>query len=260
MYHSGQHRFGLVTTPLITNPSSSKLPKSSSAPFVGEALRSLNVSQETKELISASWRGPTQKQYNTPINRWKHYCSSRDINYLTPTIEQVLEFLTEIYNTGAGHSVVSTTRSALSSVIFIPGFSRLSDHPLIKRLMKGVFNNRPPCSKYTKVWNVDSLFIYLKTLPINSNLTLKMLTLKLVILLGILSGQRVSTIHKFDILKIDIFNDQVIFHVTELLKHTRVGKPNQPFIYKAFPADPNLCVLTCLKEYLSRRLEPSQLQ
>jgi len=158
-----------------------------------------------------------------------------------------------LYTTGVGHSVIATTRSAMSSIIHIPGCSRLSDHPLVTRLMKGIYNNRPPVPKYTNVWNVDDLFSYLKTLQSNSFLSLKMLTLKLAVLLGILSGQRVSTIHKFDVTNMDISHEQVIFHVNNLLKHTKLGKPNKPFVYKVFPSDLDLCVVTCLNDYISRR-------
>ena len=39
-------------------------------------------------------------------------------------------------------------RSALSNGACIKGFSKLSDHPIISRHLKGIFNGHPPLPKY----------------------------------------------------------------------------------------------------------------
>ena len=52
------------------------------------------------------------------------------IHPCSPSIKNVL-FFTELYNTGAGYSVITTTRSALSGIISIPGIPSISVHPLV---------------------------------------------------------------------------------------------------------------------------------
>ena len=50
-----------------------------------------------------------------------------------------------------------------------------------------------------------------------------------------------------------VLNDlSVTFIPTEVLKHSRKGKPLDKFEYRAY-VDKTLCVIACLKEYISRR-------
>ena len=60
------------------------------------------------------------------------------------------------------YSTINSTRSALASVVSIPGYTKLSDDPLINRFIKGVFN--PPKPRYTYMWDVNIIFTYLKNL------------------------------------------------------------------------------------------------
>ena len=80
-----------------------------------------------------------------------------------------------------------------------PPYSKLSDHPLINKFCKGVFNLRPPQPKLTIVWDVAIVFNYFEKKGENQNLTLKELTQKLVMLLLLLGGQRVNTIKQFHV-------------------------------------------------------------
>ena len=41
---------------------------------------------------------------------------------------------------------------------------KISLHPLVKRLLKGVFNSRPPNAKYECIWDPQLLLTYLKSL------------------------------------------------------------------------------------------------
>jgi hypothetical protein len=66
-------------------------------------------------------------------------------------------------------------------------------------LLKGVFETKPALPRYTCIWDVEIVLKYLKNLGPNTELTLKLLTLKLVMLLGLLSGQRCQTLHSLNI-------------------------------------------------------------
>ena len=59
--------------------------------------------------------------------------------------------------------------------------------------MKGVFNLRPSEPRYKYVWDVK-VVVDLKTLMPLTESSLKMLTLKLTMLLVLLSGQRLQTL------------------------------------------------------------------
>jgi len=87
---------------------------------------------------------------------------------------------------------VNTARSALSSVISLSDGTIFGKHPLVKRLLKGVFEKKPALPRYSSIWDVNIVFDYLKQLP--EDIQLKDLTLKLTMLLALLTGERCQTL------------------------------------------------------------------
>ena len=116
-----------------------------------------------------------------------------------------------------------------------------------------MFNTRPTSPKYTYTWDTDILLRYLKELSGNEALTFKLLAHKTATLLTLLTGQRVSTIPLFDTEHMDLQDHQVIFHMSELLKHSRPGKTADPFVFNSFQAESRLCPVNCIKAYLEKR-------
>ena len=49
-------------------------------------------------------------------------------------------------------------------MVSIVGGGELSAHPLVSRLVKGVFHMRPPLPRYTEVWDVGRVISYLRSL------------------------------------------------------------------------------------------------
>ena len=111
----------------------------------------------------------------------------------------VVEFLTELFQSGIGYSCLNTARSALSSVIVFADNTPAGSHPLVARFMKGVFERRPSLPKYTSTWDVNVVLTYLRTFKDAQSLSLKELSWKVTTLLMLLSGQRIQTIHMLDI-------------------------------------------------------------
>ena len=63
-----------------------------------------------------------------------------------------------------------------------------------------MFNNRPPQPKYNFIWDVQLVLDYLKKeLPNNSDLSDKLLTFKVAMLLALTSASRVRGLHILDI-------------------------------------------------------------
>ena len=83
-------------------------------------------------------------------------------------------------------------------------------------------------------------------------LTLKMLTLKLVMLLGLLSGQRCQTLHCLNIKDMVLGKSKCVFLLTSLLKTSVPSRHLTHIELLAYPGDPNLCVINCLNAYLER--------
>ena len=119
---------------------------------------------------------------------------------------------------------------------------------MVKRFMRGVFNQRPALPKYSYTWDLGVLLNHIENLP-PTGLTLKQLSMKLYTLLVILTGQRSQAISLFDIDNMLVEDNKVTFRVFEPLKASGPKSHDGEFIYKAF-VDENLCVVKCVKDYL----------
>ena len=166
------------------------------AAFIRGSIAALAVPEATKTLIQDSWRPGTRSQYDSMLRGWGSFCLERQTDPTLPAIADVLAYLTSLYEAGFQYNTICTARSALSGILHIPGVARLSDHHLIQRLLKGIYHNHPPRPRYAFIWDSDKVIHYLSTLK-NEDLDFKMLSYKCVTLLTLLSGQRVSTLHKF---------------------------------------------------------------
>ena len=73
---------------------------------------------------------------------------------MRPTVNKVLDFLHTLYVQELSYSTINTARSALASYLMDIKFTgtdyTMSNHPLLIRYMKGVFNSRTPTPQYSK--------------------------------------------------------------------------------------------------------------
>ena len=142
-----------------------------------------------------------QKKYVTHLNRWRQYCGARGIDPISASVENGINFLSELYTPRDCLTAPSayTSRSALSTILLVSGGTTFGNHPLATRFVKGVFVSRPALSHYTEIWDIPLVFKYLLTLHPVEELNLKELTLKTVTLPAILSGQRCQTLRALSI-------------------------------------------------------------
>ena len=177
------------------------------------------------------------------------FCGSRGINPVCATVGNGIEFLFTEYQRGLSYSALNTIRSALSTVIF-PTDQSFGSHPLVTRFLKGVFESQPSLPRYQATWNVSDVLNYLRTMGPVEELKLKDLTFKTVMLVVLLSGQRCQTVHAFTLSGMKQLDNQITFEINTLLKTSKPGKHLKPLVFKAYPVDKLLCVVTCLKQYL----------
>ena len=158
----------------------------------------------------------------------------------------------ELFKQGTGYSGLNTARSALSSVIILPDNIPFGTHPLVCRFIKGVFEMRPSLPRYKEIWDVNTVLKYIKTLHPPKDLTLKDLTLKLTMLLALVSAQRCQTLQALSIENMVLTNEKCDFHFTNLLKTSRPGRHLSPLVVKSFTPDAGICVVTVLRAYFQR--------
>ena len=61
------------------------------------------------------------------------FCHPREIHPITPHINDVVEFLSYLYDNGGQVGVITTARSTLGNFIHVPGVHVLANHPLIQK-------------------------------------------------------------------------------------------------------------------------------
>lgn len=106
--------------------------------------------------------------------------------------------------------------------------------------------------KYNEVWDVNEVLKHLQTLQPLNELSLKLLSFKVVMLLALLSGQRCQTLHSLTTRDMKVYHNKVVFIVSELTKTSKPGKQCPTLEFLSYDKDPCLCLVSCLKEYLDR--------
>ena len=123
--------------------------------YLRESYRDKELSVEATSLMLKSWRTKTNRSYDSLFGKWHSWCRSRDSDPFSSPVSEVVNFLAYLYREGYQYRSLNSYRSAISSVHErIDGYS-VGQHPLVTRLMKGVFNDRPPLPRYTSTWNVQ---------------------------------------------------------------------------------------------------------
>ena len=216
----------------------------------GNHLQTRGLLESATSLILQSWRKGTKQQYKPFIAKWEQYCSQRQISPFSTTIEPGINFLAKLYQTGIGYSALNKARCALSTVCFTSEHYTFGQHPLVCRFIKGIFECRPSLPRYQESWDVTVVLAYLAKLGPPEKLNLKNLTLKVFIMMALLSGQRHQTLHTLAIDCMQISSDKCVFSINSLLKTSRPGKHLACIEFQAYAPDVSLCIIKHLQQYL----------
>ncbi|KAJ8050270.1 hypothetical protein HOLleu_03405 [Holothuria leucospilota] len=213
-------------------------------------LTARGLSEEAQTLITSSWRKGTSDQYDCVWKFFSGWCSEREINPFCASLEEASNFLAEQFEKGKSYSTLNIYRSALSATLPPIDGKPLGQHPLICRLLKGVSIKRPPQAKYSFTWDVQVVLDYIKSLGANSDLSLKLLSKKAVVLVALATGCRGSEIAKMvtNLVKIDAEKVQV-----GIMGATKTSKPGQTKIcILPFLKVTDICPASVFRHYLER--------
>ena len=182
------------------------------------------------------------------------YCTERGMDPFQASISTVVEFLVQLFHdTGVKYSAINTARSALSSFLTPVGGVTVGNHPLVKRLMRGVFKERPALPKYVKTYDVDGVLRYLDKLGPADRLPIARLTERLATLIFILSGQRDQTLQFIDVRNIWLTETSCTIIIGDLVKNSRPGFHVEPLRFTAYDNE-NICVIANIKDYIWQEL------
>ena len=116
-----------------------------------------------------------------------------DINPISAIVASIIEFLTDQFDLGLQYCTINTIRSSISTTH--PGIegTAVGSHPLVSRLMRGIFNCRPPITRYGRSWNIGTVIDFFANHYKSASLTVLQLAKKVATLLAITNVDRCST-------------------------------------------------------------------
>lgn len=203
-------------------------------------------------VLMNSWRTSTKKQYDSHLKKWLDFITRKSINVSDPlSVTVVLEFLTELFDKGYSYSTINSARSFLSCLLPPINNVTIGSDPLIRRFMRGVFIDRPNLPRYTETWDVSTVLSFMREMGDNDFLSVFDLTLKLVMLLALVTGQRAQTLSLLNLDDMHVYEDRIVFCINNLIKQSRPSYHLKPITLLAF-ANKMLCVVSCLKTYIAK--------
>ena len=104
-------------------------------------------SEDSRKLMVASWRPGTRKDYSVKFKQFSGWCSERKIDPYTATLTNCADFLSSLFQKGLKYRTISGYRSMLSVMLPKIDGTPIGQHTDITRLLKGVFNSRPPVKR-----------------------------------------------------------------------------------------------------------------
>ena len=189
--------------------------------------------------------------------KWLLFCTKRQADPICPTISVAVDFLTSLYDDGLSYSSINSARCALSAILESPAsaYPTFGEHPDVKRFMKGIFRSRPPLPRYCKTWDVNLRLVlqYIGSMGNSQELSLKDLTLKLVMLVALTTAQRGQSLQLLDTQNMVQEETAYTFMLNSNLKQSKPGKSTSDLVIKlnTYPYDRNLCVVQYTLQGLS---------
>ncbi|CAD6208817.1 GSCOCG00003624001-RA-CDS, partial [Cotesia congregata] len=189
----------------------------------------------------------TLKQYNGTLKLWWQWNKQVNENPYVGSVEKILKFLSERFSDGVGHSALNSARAALSLL----SNEDITNNRLISRFIKGSSKIRPSLPKYDSTWDVDPVLKKLATWFPLSELSLKKLTEKLVVLLALGTAHRSQTLALINISNIMILESRIEIRIPDKIKTSRPGASQPVLKFPFFLNKPELCIGKTLIQYLA---------
>lgn len=213
------------------------------------SLNASGISSDCSDVICSSWRDSTNKQYQYAWCKWSKWCLRNSFSPVNANMSVILNFLTEQFKLGKSYSILNTYRSAISSVHDFIDNAPIGQHHLIVRFFKGVANMRPSLPKYSFTWDVECVLRHIEGLWPLHQLSLKILTFRLLTLMALVTAQRSQTLKFLDISTIRRDQSGITFCLKKLTKTDKPGKFRNIF-FPVFTDNEKLCVCKNLECYI----------
>ena len=223
---------------------------------IDRGFSSKGFSKETRDLLSKSWRKGTQKDYKCKFRKFDCWCRAKQIDPYIASLTDCADFLTHLYRKGLKYRTINGYRSMLSSVLSPVENIPVGQHPFIIRLLRAVFNERPPVKRIAPDWDLFVVLGCLKKAPFEplKLASLKYLTWKTCFLLAITTFRRCSDLQSLELGEgfVNVNKHGVTFMRTGLSKQDRPSHFGKNIFVPAFPNNKLLDPKRALAYYLKR--------
>ena len=223
---------------------------------VDRHLSTKGFSSKTRQLLSASWRKGTKRDYNCKFRQLGSWCDSQKVDPLSPSLVDCAHFVTFLFEKGLKYKTITGYRSMLSSILpRVEGFP-IGQHPHIIRLLKGIFNERPPLKKLVPEWDLCLVLGCLRKPPFEplKDASLKHVTWKTCFLVAITTFRRCSDLQSLQLGEetVNVQRKGVTFIRTGMAKQDRPSHVSSNIFVPAFTKDKLLDPKRALTYYLRR--------
>ena len=210
------------------------------------------ISGEATELLLSSWRKKSAQSYDSLCKRWISWCAKRNLDPVSGPIEDIVNFLAHLHTQGYQYRSLNSYRSAIASMHApIEGVS-IGQHPLVSRLMKGAFQSRPPLPRYSGTWDITKVLAYLDGQTLTSSISLKVLTLRTVMLLALTRPSRSADLARLSLAGFKTTPEGAVFVPAALAKQSTANKAIKDFFFPRFTENVRLCPVHSLTLYIER--------
>jgi hypothetical protein len=158
-----------------------------------------------------------------------------------------LDYLTHLYDCRLSWSTIGIHRSAILSTMAPIDGVRVGDHPLVKRLMSGVFNERPSRRAAPALWDPLKVMSVFQHWPVD--LPFSSLMRKGAFLMAMATAKRASEL-------VALLSDDnhfrwegknICFVPSRLTKTDHPGHLSPPFYVKPWKADLCICPVETIR-------------
>ncbi|XP_034257215.1 uncharacterized protein LOC117661313 [Pantherophis guttatus] len=200
-----------------------------------------NIPPAAIKTIQAARRPSTARIYESTWRSFSSWCSARQVCPTSPSVEHVIGFLQEGFDSGLAPSTLRRQVAALASISACASLTTVTKDPLIRQFLRGASNLSPPVIHRFPTWDLSKVLSSLTQSPFEPLRTtsLKFLSFKVSFLVAITSARRIS-----ELAALSIRQDLCVFHhdkVVLRLDPTFLPKVNSVYHRSQEVALPNFC-------------------
>ena len=102
--------------------------------YLRQSYSSRGLSPQASDLMLASWRDKTNSNYGSSFSKWSSWCQQRGRDPLSGPIEDVVNFLADLFADGYQYQSLNAYRSAISSTHENVNGVSVGSHPAVTHL------------------------------------------------------------------------------------------------------------------------------